>query len=497
MINLPDISNYLLDPGSEKGICYRFTKKPTSEGHRYFFINMYRNDLLKFYTILSFLSLERDERIWVVNFLIKGMEKFFQEKDSGKIESRMYYFSCSILVVFSQILLKNLKKTEFDFLISHIENKQFLIHSLKICGDVSYFANQLKTNYQALVTISGLAENTLRECALTRLADQLKKHIETALKKSFFFHGVKQIFIDQDWQGNIGHLNILPYYAGESVRLGKKISIRSLDKGNIANPFYLSFIAEHFSLDFHQYAPDKAFSPRNTGSTFFEGEAGAFKNFDFEREFDDAGAILPSPRNAWKFRNYIIKELGWEPCSRIVTLNVRDRKVSRSSTNLARSASISTYVPGIEALVRRGYRIIRVGGPDQEELPTINGFFDYARSNFKSDRNDIFLLATADFHIGSSSGLSLVPLAFGRPCLMLNWFPRRDRPWGSRTVTRYKHLVWIESNQVVKDRNLLNRFGGVTSLSVLDVFGLKLVDNSSEEIERAIIDFSYNYEANS
>ena len=497
MISLPKLSNYFLNPGSEKGICYRFLKRPISGGHRYFFVNMYGNDLLKFYTVLSFLSLERDERIRVVNFIIKGMNEFFQKKENGKIDSQIYYFSCSILIVFSQIMLKSLKKSEIDFLISRTESKQDLVHSLKICGDVAYFANQLKTNYQVLVTISGLAERTLRACALTRLADQLKRHIETALKKSSFFHGVKQIFIDQDWQGNIGHLNILPYYAGESVRLGKKISIRSLDKSDIANPFYLSLIADHFSLDFHQYAPDRAFSPRNTGSTFFEGEAGAFKNFDFEREFDDVGAILPSPRNAWKFRNYIIKELGWEPCSRIVTLNVRDRKVSRSSTNLARSASISTYVPGIEALVRRGYRIIRVGGPDQEELPVINGFFDYARSKFKSDRNDIFLLATADFHIGSSSGLSLVPLTFGRPCLMLNWFPRRDRPWGSRTVTRYKHLVWRESNQVVEDRNLLHRFGGVTSPSVLDVFGLKLVDNSSEEIQRAVIDFSYSYEANS
>ena len=355
-------------------------------------------------------------------------------------------------------MLRILKKSEIDFLISHIENKKDFIYVLRICEDVSYFSSQLKTNYKALVAISGQAEIALRACALTRLADQLKKHIQTALKKSHFFHGVKQIFIDQDWQGNIGHLNILPYYAGESVRLGKKISIRSLDKGNIANPFYLSFIANHFSLAFHQNAPDRSFSPRNTGSTFFEGEAGAFKNFDFEREFDYAGAVLPLPPNAWKFRNFIIKELGWEPCTRIVTLNVRDRRVSRSSTNLARSASVSTYIAGIEALVRRGYRIIRVGGPDQEELPVINGFFDYARSKFKSDRNDIFLLATADFHIGSSSGLSLVPLTFGRPCLMLNWFPRRDRPWGSRTVTRYKHLVWRESNQVVEDRNLLHRF---------------------------------------
>ena len=53
---------------------------------------------------------------------------------------------------------------------------------------------------------------------------------------------------------------------------------------------------------------------------------------------------------------------------RIVTLNVRDQ-ISRSSTNLARSASVSTYIAGIEALVRRGYQIIRVGGPDQRSYP--------------------------------------------------------------------------------------------------------------------------------
>ena len=124
------------------------------------------------------------------------------------------------------------------------------------------------------------------------------------------------------------------------------------------------------------------------------------------------------------------------------------------------------------------------------QAPRRHGAVSNARSNFKSDRNDIFLLATADFHIGSSSGISLVPLTFGRPCLMLNWFPRRDRPWGRKTVTVFKHLVWRDTNQVVRDENLLARFGGVVSPLVLDAFGLKLVDNSPDEIERAILDFA-------
>ena len=84
MVNLPSKLNSLLDPGSELGVCYRFLKNPICGGYRYFFINMYRNDLLKFYAILSFLSLKRDERIWVVNFITKGMEEFMKEKGNEK-----------------------------------------------------------------------------------------------------------------------------------------------------------------------------------------------------------------------------------------------------------------------------------------------------------------------------------------------------------------------------------------------------------------------------
>ena len=58
---------------------------------------------------------------------------------------------------------------------------------LRICEDVSYFSSQLKTNYKALVAISGQAEIALRACALTRLADQLKNTFKQHLKKAIFF----------------------------------------------------------------------------------------------------------------------------------------------------------------------------------------------------------------------------------------------------------------------------------------------------------------------
>ena len=78
---------------------------------------MYRNDLLKFYAILSFLSLKRDERIWVVNFITKGMEEFMKEKgnEKKKLTPKLLFCMFYIDYFFCNIMLRILKKSEIDF----------------------------------------------------------------------------------------------------------------------------------------------------------------------------------------------------------------------------------------------------------------------------------------------------------------------------------------------------------------------------------------------
>ena len=489
MLEMPQKIDALLSPNSERGISYIFCEsRSNSIRDRFFLMRACESELLRFFMIITFVTSEKERRAIIFNKIFKEFGIIHEKVTPFGNQYFQFIYSMMILYVF--VTRKLSTDSELNSIYPLIENRSQFLHVFKLCQDGAFLANQLKNNYGFLLATFGQAERMLRATAFSRLADRLKRNILYGLKESKYFDSHRKIFIGQDWQGNIGHLNVLPYFARANQRSGKKIILQRLPKDNVSNFFYLSLIQKFFGFEFSDRAPNDSLAPRNTGSTFFEGEYGAFKNFDFERKLDMEEAILPPPPDAYKFRIHFLKKLGWSPDSKIVTLNVRDWRVSNSLTNRARSASVSTYIAGINALVRLGYRVVRVGGPNQEELPRIDGFFDYARSNFKSDRNDIFLLATAAFHIGSSSGISLVPLTFGRPCLMLNWFPRRDRPWGRKTVTVFKHLVWRDTNQVMRDEDLLARFGGVVSPLVLDAFGLKLVDNSPDEIERAILNFA-------
>jgi len=119
-------------------------------------------------------------------------------------------------------------------------------------------------------------------------------------------------------------------------------------------------------------------------------------------------------------------------------------------------------------------------------LPERPGFVDYAHSPLKSPRLDVLLVAQAAFHIGTSSGLSVVPLLFGTPCLFLDWYPTTLLPWGPRTWTVLKTLTGTATGERVADPEVIRRAGKVPDTDVLAELGYSLLDLSPAEIAAAV-----------
>ena len=103
----------------------------------------------------------------------------------------------------------------------------------------------------------------------------------------------------------------------------------------------------------------------------------------------------------------------------------------RNPTRL-RNASMPNYVDAICYLISNGFSVVRVAGPEMQPFKKMEFFGDYARSCAKSAENDIVILCGAEFHIGCSSGLSVVPLLSGIPTLFVNWWPLVNRSWGQK-----------------------------------------------------------------
>ena len=108
--------------------------------------------------------------------------------------------------------------------------------------------------------------------------------------------------------------------------------------------------------------------------------------------------------------------------------------------------------------------------------------FDYAKSPFKSAENDIIILAGARFHIGSSSGLSLVPQSLGVPTAFTNWWPFCFRPWSPKAETLEKNLLELSSNKIITKSQDKEKFSKVLSPDLLEFFGYSIIENSEEQI---------------
>jgi putative glycosyltransferase (TIGR04372 family) len=122
-------------------------------------------------------------------------------------------------------------------------------------------------------------------------------------------------------------------------------------------------------------------------------------------------------------------------------------------------------------------------------LPSIEGVFDYAHSSLKTPELDIILPGAAAFHIGSSSGLSLVPLLFGTPCLFLNWYPFDMLPWGRRNWTVLKSIVALGDGRRVNSHQVYSTLGRIRERRMLNTLGHDLRNLQPAEISTAVEGF--------
>lgn len=107
----------------------------------------------------------------------------------------------------------------------------------------------------------------------------------------------------------------------------------------------------------------------------------------------------------------ILKNRKW-----FCTLHVREpgfRLNDHLWLDTGRNAKLENYQKAINFIYKKGGYSIRLGQKRANKFVT-KGFYDYGSSELKSDFLDIFLLAKGKFNIGTSSGLSFIPLLLGK-----------------------------------------------------------------------------------
>ena len=193
------------------------------------------------------------------------------------------------------------------------------------------------------------------------------------------------------------------------------------------------------------------------------------------------------PRDIRDHGDAVLAGLGVPQGAPVVTLHVRHPGYNdHIAWDMGlRDARIADYRAAVEYLAAAGAYVVRLGDDSMERAERHDRLIDYPFSGAKSDVMDIYLAARCRFHIGTSSGMSFVPLLFGRPTLFTNWITLAHLVCSPSVVTLPK-LLLDESGAIVPMATWCERHRDLLERPDAELHGLSFRDNDPEDIRAAV-----------
>jgi len=365
--------------------------------------------------------------------------------------------------------------------------------------------------YLSVAVLQGLGR--LDEAVLwwreqNRIADAINR---TYLRKRNFVHNSRNLCFGAFWSGNVGHLALLGIHVKRNLLEGKpyrRLTLFRHPDPNAGNRFLVDHWKKYFTIA--EQSNNLAFAPDHLG-------------FGFKFLFLEDRLMGPE---AYFWRAYSEISRAWEQASGGPLLELSEQEVQRGQQTLADmgiprgawyaclhvrsagfksvherlqdtlNADIATYVLAIDAIVKRGGWVIRMGDPSMPKLPARAGVVDYAHSPHKKNWMDIFLCATCRFYVGTSSGLAYVPNLFGTPAVFTNWFPTGTRPLNGTDVFIPK-MHWYDGQNDFAPfaESLAPPLGHIHAKSTLRALGVSLEDNTREDLHDVVVEMLDRLEA--
>ena len=179
----------------------------------------------------------------------------------------------------------------------------------------------------------------------------------------------------------------------------------------------------------------------------------------------------------------------------IVTVHVREGDykavagVEDRGKDSVRNARIQSYGRAVDALVRRGFCVVRIGDPSMPPF-TREGVIDLAVDPGRSSLLDFWCVARSHVFIAGDSGPYLLSWLFDVPCLTVNIvnllgvYPLRAR---DRYIV--KRVREVATGRLLTLEEMLNEdFIYNQRKTMFKDQSIELVDNTVEEIEAAVLE---------
>jgi putative glycosyltransferase (TIGR04372 family) len=195
----------------------------------------------------------------------------------------------------------------------------------------------------------------------------------------------------------------------------------------------------------------------------------------------------------------VLKKMGVPYNSKFICLLVRDSAYLPDismSYHEYRDCKIENYYLAAESLANLGYYVIRMGAKVNSKFYSKNSkIIDYATNGFRTEFMDIYLGAKCEFCISTSSGWDAIPLIFRRPIIYAPIVPLGYFfTFSNKFIGITKHHLDIKTEKELSLTEIFNRGVGYCLTSkCYEEKGIKLVENSPEEIRDLVLEFHKYY----
>ena len=232
----------------------------------------------------------------------------------------------------------------------------------------------------------------------------------------------------------VGHLCIEPdCYLKEMALFRKKPGRTFLLKpdGGFANDAVVSYLTTHLHIVRKRrlrrflydcfVAANAVVQTQSYASAMYQTARG----FDIYRRWGRRAPLFLLTEKDRRFGEAQLRQMGLPDGAWFVCVHAREGGYSPIDEALHsfRNMDIEDYALAIQEVTTRGGWCIRMGDATMQPMRPRANAIDYARSEFKSARMDVFLAASCRFFLSCSSGLYSVAAIFGRPAAVINTVP--------------------------------------------------------------------------
>ena len=194
-----------------------------------------------------------------------------------------------------------------------------------------------------------------------------------------------------------------------------------------------------------------------------------------------------------------LKSLGLKKDQKFVCFTIRDNQYLKNefpdidfSYHSYRDSDISKFYPAFNYLLERGYAVFRMGKHVSSEVKIDNPtFFDYSKSDFRSDFFDIWLMANCSFTVSTGTGIDEVANAFRKPICYVNFLPLLFfNSYNPKTLTTPKTLLNPDTKKPVTLLEMIEKYDDLEKFQNGNLLYSQNTENeiidAIKEIERKI-----------